>query len=159
MGTLAIAVFATLFLRLWSLQILNGDHQLRDVRIQAPRGAILDRNGQRFVTNIPGLRVQVQITDLPKRRSVRLREIRALARVLGVPALQLGALIRRHRSDPLTPVKVKENVPEQLAFYIMERPEDFPGVQVVPSYLRYYPHRELGAHVLGYVSEISPAQL
>ena len=45
MGTLAIAVFATLFLRLWSLQILNGEqllrasqnNQLRDVRLQAPR--------------------------------------------------------------------------------------------------------------------------
>jgi penicillin-binding protein 2 len=167
MGTLAIAVFATLFLRLWSLQILNGEqllrasqnNQLRDVRIQAPRGAILDRNGQKLVTNIPGLRVQVQITDLPKRRGVRLREIRALARVVGVPALQIGALIRRHRSDPLTPVKVKENVPESLAFYLLERPEDFPGVQVVKSYLRYYPHRELAAHVLGYVSEISADQL
>ena len=167
MGTLAIAVFATLFLRLWSLQILNGDqllrasqnNQLRDVRIQAPRGAILDRNGQRLVTNIAGVRVQVQITDLPKRRSVRLRELRALARVVGVPALQIGALIRRHRNDPLTPVKVKENVPKSLAFYILERQEDFPGVQVVKSYLRYYPHRELAAHVLGYDSEISGEQL
>jgi penicillin-binding protein 2 len=167
MGTLAIAVFATLFLRLWSLQILNGEqllaaaqnNQLRDVRIQAPRGSILDRNGQRLVTNIGGLRVQIQITDLPKRRSVRLHEIRALARLVQVPALQIGATIRRHRSDPLTPVRIKENVPKSLAFYLLERPEDFPGVQIVKNYLRYYPHRELAAHVLGYVSEISPEQL
>ena len=167
MGTLAIAVFATLFLRLWSLQILNGEqllrasqnNQLRDVRIQAPRGPILDRNGQKLVTNIPGLAVQVRITDLPKQRSVRLREIRALARLVGVPATQIGATIRRHRQDPLTPVELKENVPPAMAFYVQERSEDFPGVQIVRSYLRYYPHRELAAHVLGYVSEISAGQL
>ena len=116
MGTLAIAVFATLFLRLWSLQILNGEqllraaqnNQLRDVRVQAPRGPILDRNGQKLVTNVPGLAVQVRITDLPKRRGLRLREIRALARLVKVPVSQLGNTLRRHRNDPLTPVKVKE---------------------------------------------------
>jgi penicillin-binding protein 2 len=167
LGTLAIAIFATLFLRLWSLQILNGEqllrasqnNQLRDVRIQAPRGPILDRNGQKLVTNIPGLAVQIRITDLPKRRSVRLREIRALARLVQVPASQIGNTLRRHRNDPLTPIKVKDNVPNAMAFYVQERAEDFPGVQIVRSYLRYYPHRELAAHVLGYVSEISAGQL
>jgi penicillin-binding protein 2 len=167
MGMLAIGVFATLFLRLWSLQILNGEqllrasqnNQLRDVRIQAPRGPILDRNGQMLVTNIPGLAVQVRITDLPKRRSARLREIRALARVVHLSAIQIGATIRRHRNDPLTPVTVKQNVPRSLAFYLQERADDFPGVQVVKNFLRYYPHQQLAAHVLGYVSEISAQQL
>ena len=32
-------------------------------------------------------------------------------------------------------------------------------MQIVPAYLRYYPHHELAAHVLGYVSEISAAQV
>ncbi len=167
LGTLAIAVFATLFLRLWSLQVLNGEqllrasqnNQLRDVRIQAPRGPILDRNGQMLVTNTPGLAVQVRITDLPKRRSARLREIRALASVVHIPAMQIGATIRRHRNDPLTPVTLKQNVPRSLAFYLSERSDDFPGVQVVKNFLRYYSHQELAAHVLGYVSEISAEQL
>jgi len=43
---LALAIFATLFLRLWSLQVLNGEqllrasqnNQRRDIRVQAPRG-------------------------------------------------------------------------------------------------------------------------
>ena len=51
LGMVAIAVFATLFLRLWSLQILNGqqllraaqNNQRRDVRVPAPRGSIVDR--------------------------------------------------------------------------------------------------------------------
>jgi penicillin-binding protein 2 len=167
LGMLALAVFATLFLRLWSLQVLNGqqllraaqNNQRRDIRVQAPRGPILDRNGQVLVTNVPGTAVQIWISDLPKRRGVRLREIRKLAGVLHVPAGQIGAAVRKHRSDPLTPVKVKDGATQAQVFYLKERAEDFPGVQIAPTYLRYYPHKELAAHVLGYVSEISPGQL
>ncbi len=167
LGMVALAVFATLFLRLWSLQVLNGqqllraaqNNQRRDIRVQAPRGPILDRNGQVLVTNVPGTAVQIWSSDLPKRRGVRLREIRQLARVLHVPAGQIGAAVRKHRSDPLTPVKVKDGASQAQVFYLKERAEDFPGVQIAPTYLRFYPHKELAAHVLGYVSEISPGQL
>ena len=167
LGTLAVAVFAVLFLRLWSLQILNGqqllraaqNNQRREVRIQAPRGSIVDRNGLPLVINVPGTAVQIWQTDLPKRRGVRLRELRTLSRVLQVPAREIGATLRRHRNDPLTPVKIKEGVSEPQALYLNERAEDFRGVKVVSSYLRYYPHRELAAHVLGYVGEISAEQL
>jgi penicillin-binding protein 2 len=167
LGMLAIALFAVLFLRLWSLQILNGEqllraaqnNQLRDVRVQAPRGSILDRNGLPLVTNVPGTVVQIWASDLPKERATRLREIRALARVLQVPAWQIGRTIRRHRDDPLTPVTIKEGVPEAQALYLQERKKDFPGVRVVSAHLRYYPHRELASHVLGYVTEISAEQL
>ena len=167
LGMVALAIFATLFLRLWSLQVLNGqqllraaqNNQRRDIRVQAPRGPILDRNGQVLVTNVPGTAVQIWSSDLPKRRGVRLREIRQLARVLHVPAGQIGAAVRKHRNDPLTPVKVKDGATQAQVFYLKERAEDFPGVQIAPMYLRYYPHKELAAHVLGYVSEISPGQL
>jgi penicillin-binding protein 2 len=164
---LALAIFATLFLRLWSLQVLNGEqllrasqnNQRRDIRVQAPRGPILDRNGEVLVTNVPGRAVQIWSSDLPKRRGVRLREIRALARVLDLPANQIGAAIRRHRHDPLTPIRIKDSASRAQVFYLEERAEDFRGVQIVPAYLRYYPNRELAAHVLGYVSEISKEQV
>jgi penicillin-binding protein 2 len=90
---------------------------------------------------------------------VRVREIRALARVLGLSANQIGAAIRRHRHDPLTPIRIKDSATRAQVFYLEERAEDFHGVQIVPAYLRYYPHHELAAHVLGYVSEISKEQL
>jgi penicillin-binding protein 2 len=167
LGMLALAVFAVLLLRLWSLQVLNGEqllraaqnNQSRDVRLPAPRGPILDRNGKPLVTNVPGQTVQIQVSELPANRAARLREIRALARVLDVPAWQIGRAIRRQRSDLLTPVKVKQGVTKAQALYLQERKSDFLGVEVVDDFLRYYPHRELAAHVLGYVGEISAEQL
>jgi penicillin-binding protein 2 len=167
LGTLAIAVFAVLFLRLWALQVLSGaqylraaqNNQLRTIRLQAPRGPILDRDGRVLVTNVAGNEVQIRPTDLPAPRAARLAELRALSRAVGVPLSQMLAGIRRHRNDPLTPVRVKDGVGEPVVAYLAERQADFPGVQVVNTYLRAYPHGSLAAHVLGYVGEISPAEL
>jgi len=163
----AIAVFVTLFLRLWSLQILNGqqllraaqNNQRRDVRVDAPRGSIVDRNGLPLVTNVPGTAVQIWQTDLPNDRSARLRELRKLARVLQMSPIEIGRTLRRHRNDLLTPVTIKDGASELQVGYLKERRHDFPGVQVANEYLRYYPHKELAAHVLGYVGEISQQQL
>ena len=167
LGVLALAVFAVLFLRLWSLQVLNGEqllraaqnNQRREVRVPAPRGAILDRNGLPLVTNVPGTVVQIDQTSLPKRRNLRLRELRKLARVLRMPAREIGAALRRHRYDLLTPVTIKSDVSELQAEYLIERADDFLGVKVATLPLRYYPHRELAAHVLGYTGEITEEQL
>ena len=60
LGAVTLGLFAVLFLRLWALQVLSGeqylraaqDNQLRTVRIEAPRGAIRDRNGRLLVTNV-----------------------------------------------------------------------------------------------------------
>ena len=57
LGIVAIAVFALLFFRLWSLQVLSGaryldaaqNNQLRTIRVEAPRGPILDREGKVIV--------------------------------------------------------------------------------------------------------------
>jgi penicillin-binding protein 2 len=167
LGMVAVAVFGTLFLRLWSLQILNGEqllraaqnNQRREVRVPAPRGSIVDRNGLPLVINVPGTVVQIDQASLPKRKSIRLRELRKLGRVLKMPARDIGANLRRHRNDLLTPVTIKTDVSELQADYLTERAEDFPAVSVRTIPLRYYPHRELAAHVLGYTGEISQAQL
>jgi penicillin-binding protein 2 len=167
LGMLALAIFAVLFLRLWALQVLSGaqylraaeNNQLRTVRVPAPRGPILDRNGRILVSNRAGTEVQIWPSDLPKNRAVRVRELRRLARVVGIPLSQLAAAIRKGRSDPLTPVTVKTGVGELRVDYLSERKEDFPGVRVASTFLRAYPWGSLAAHVLGYVTEISPDQV
>jgi penicillin-binding protein 2 len=167
LGVLAIVVFAVLFLRLWALQVLSGaqylraaqNNQLRTVRIQAPRGPILDSEGRVLVTNNASTAVQIWPSDLPKQRPVRVQELRTLARVLGVPLSQIAAAIRKHRNDPLTPVTVKYGVTLAQIGYLTEREESFPGVHFAQTYLRQYPYGPLAAQLLGYVGEISPQQL
>jgi penicillin-binding protein 2 len=74
LGGVALALFAIIFFRLWFLQVLSGDQYLvqarenrtRDVRIQAPRGQIVDRNNTRLVDNRPSNVVQLEPQQLPE---------------------------------------------------------------------------------------------
>src|SRR5205085_1610316 len=167
LGMVAIGVFGVLFLRLWALQVLSGSQYLRaaqtnkqrPVRIQAPRGPILDEHGRLLVTNVAARAVQIWPSDLPKRKSARLHELRVLSRIVKVPVDQIAVSIRKHRNDPVTPVTVKDDAGDAQVLYLKERQDDFPGVQIANTYRRFYPRGSLAAHLLGYVSEISPQEL
>ena len=58
-GGVALVVFAIIFFRLWYLQVLSGDQYLaeandnrvREIKVQAPRGEIVDREGRVLVDN------------------------------------------------------------------------------------------------------------
>jgi penicillin-binding protein 2 len=165
LGVLAIAVFAVLFFRLWSLQVLSGPkyleaaqgNQLRVIRLEAPRGTIVDRNGKVIVGNVPGTAVKLWVGDLP--REGRFRLVEHLARVLNVPAGKLAAVVDDRLSDPLNPITVKTAVHDDQVAYLYEHQEEFPGVQIQQTYLRDYRYGSVAAQILGYVGEISAPEL
>jgi penicillin-binding protein 2 len=164
-GAVALAAFAVLFLRLWSLQVLSGDeylnaaqnNQLRLIRIEAPRGPILDRYGRTVVSNVAGTAVQLWVADLPK--TGRNDLVQRLARVLDVSPRALAREVDERRGDPLTPITVKTSVGEEQVNYLYEHKAEFPGVEIVQVYLRDYTYGTLAAQILGYTGEISPAEL
>ncbi len=166
LGFLALTVFAVLFLRLWALQVLSGDkylakandNRVRTLRLDAPRGSILDRNGHVLVSNVAGTRVELWPADLPKRWPVELRELRALAGITGIPSRQILLKLKQHGGDPLTPVVVQTGLHTDQIFYIKEHQAALPGVQLAESWLRRYPYQSLAAQVLGYVGQISAAE-
>jgi penicillin-binding protein 2 len=165
LGAIALIAFGTLFFRLWSLQILSGDsylaaaqdNQLRTIRVEAPRGSILDRNGRVLVRNTAGTAVKLLVGDL--RKQGRYAEIRSLAAVLDVPVLELARKVDEHRSQLTDPITVKSGVSDDEVAYLEEHQDDFPGVQIATTFIRQYPYQSLAAQVLGYVGEISPDQL
>ena len=164
LGFFALALFAVLFLRLWALQVLSGerylaqanDNRVRTLRLEAPRGAILDRAGRVLVTNTPGTRLELWPSDLPKTWAARLAELRRISYVTGVPTKEIVAELAKHGNDPLTPIVVQRGIKPQQYYYLVEHQEEFPGVRLPASYLRKYPYQSLAAQVLGYVGQISP---
>jgi penicillin-binding protein 2 len=166
LACLALGVFALLFLRLWALEVLSGDRYLaqandnrvRTIRVEAPRGPILDRNGRVLVTNVPGWRVELWPTDLPKTGPAQRKELRALSGVTGVSVAEMLAQMRRTDRDPLTPVVVQNGLHTDQVFYLREHAAELPGIRLQQSWLRKYPHQSLAAQVLGYVGQISPDQ-
>jgi penicillin-binding protein 2 len=167
LGGVVLLVFGALFLRLWALEILSGhqylrvaqNNQLRTVRLEAPRGPILDRNGRILVDNHAGTAVALWPSDLPRKWYLRLRELQSLSRIVHVPVKEMLKGIAARKGDPLTPVIVKEPISAAQYTYLSEHRNEFPGLTMPDAFVRHYPHGSLAAQLLGYVSEVAPAQL
>ena len=167
-GGIALAAFAVIFFRLWFLQVLSGDkyvaeakgNQLREIKVQAPRGDIVDREGRVLVRN----RVGEALKLTPDKLSDDIGERRVLYRRLGrLLGMRPRAIERRVNAQfdelPFSQATVKQDVSRDVVMYVGERQEDFRGVEIEPVFLREYPHREIGAHLFGYVGEVNAREL
>jgi penicillin-binding protein 2 len=169
LGGLVVIGFAALVGRLWALQVLAGPHyaaraqanQVRTIRVEAPRGQIVDRNRNVLVTNRPVTAVELWPSGLPNVYARRVAELRELAHVTRVNVRQLTRLIlARHRAgDMLDPIVVRPEAPTAMLTYLQERAADFPGLTLARSYVRRYPHGDLATQLLGYVGQISQPEL
>ena len=108
LGAVVVVAIATVLLRLWSLQILDGqhyralanDHGVLDVRVHPPRGDILDRNGKVLVDNRTVMTLQLRPSDLPSDRGVRRSELSKLGDLLGLSQREIRQRSGRRRSTP-----------------------------------------------------------
>ena len=122
LGVLLLVVFAALFLRLWALQVLAGTkyvdqasaNSFRTVRVQAPRGSIVDRNGRALVINHAATAIQLWPADMPKVYTDRYAELQRLSRLTRVPLYEIARGIKARRGDPLTPVVVRDAASEPM---------------------------------------------
>jgi penicillin-binding protein 2 len=168
LGGVALVLFAIVFFRLWYLQVLSGDeyvsqandNRVREVRIQAPRGDIVDRNGEVLVTNRQATVIQVVPGELPPEGARRDAFYRRLGKVLRMKPKRLERLVDEGVAElPYANVTVKTDAPRAVLNYLQERKRSYPAVAVTDVYLRRYPHDELAAQLIGTVGEISPEEL
>jgi penicillin-binding protein 2 len=167
LGFVAIAVFAVLFLRLWALQVLSGDkyraeannNRVRTLPIDAPRGLILSSDGSVLVGNTIGWSIDLWPADLPKSKTDRLNELQQIGKLTNLTVKHIQTEIAQYGDDPLTPVVLRRGIHQDQIDYFDEHQLDFPGVRLAQTYLRTYPHGSLAAQVLGYVGDITQAEL
>lgn len=166
LGILVIAAFVALYSRLWFLQVLETEqysafaqeNRVRFVYSEPSRGRILDSEGRILVRNRGSNSVTIdkQIVDTPREQRMVLTR---LTKLLDVPLGDLRKRFNDQTVSPYKPVAVANDVDEEDSIYIAENREDFPGVDTEVLPVRFYPHRDLAAHLLGYVGEISPEEL
>jgi penicillin-binding protein 2 len=168
LGAIALALFAIVFLRLWYLQVLSGDkylaeandNRVREVKVEAPRGQIVDRNGTVLVDNRNALVVQLQPDQLPTEARRKARVERRLGHALGMRPATVRKRIRQGvRELPFSPVTIRTDVALTDVLYLQEHQTEFPGVDVERIYLRKYPYHSIGAHLFGTLGEVTEKQL
>ena len=167
-GGIALVAFGVVFFRLWYLQVLSGDkyraeandNRVREIKVQAPRGEIVDRNGKVLVNNRTGLAVRVTPKTLPAKPEDRRDVYRRLGRVLNMSPTRIETRVDRQlKALPYSPATIKQDVPQKTVYFLFENQEDFPGVTVEQEFLREYPHKQVGAQLFGFVREASKEQL
>jgi len=179
---LAVSLFATLFTRLWYVQVVGGDayraqaqdNAVQQIILTPPRGLIVDDMGRPLVANRTAWVVTVDRTVLDNLGRARAADL--LRRVADTVHLSYADVAARTKlcgeagaepppvcwnGSPFQPVTVAEDVSQREALAIQEEAEDFPGVRAEARKVRAYP-RPYGvnaAHVLGYLSPITEAEL
>lgn len=166
---IAIAIFSVVGLRLWYLQVLSGDdyrdqandNRVREVRVQAPRGDILDRDGKVLVANRTQLALTVEPDDLPKRGTPERREtMRGLESVTGDSPAEIEKTITDVRKEaPSSPVILERGLGTGKVYFLRENQSRFPGVTVERVFTRDYKQGTIGAHLFGNVGEVTDEQL
>ena len=166
-GGVALIAFGLVFFRLWYLQVLSGDkyraeanaNQVREIKVQAPRGEIVDREGRVMVNNRASLAVRVTPEKLPEDDSERQDLYERLGKVLAMKPESIERTVERQlKQVPYSPATVKQDVSQNVVFYLAEHQEDFPGVEPEQVFLRTYPQREVGAQLVGYLGEMTEEQ-
>ncbi len=139
--------------RAWDLQVVRADklgrmaeeQYLRDIRLAPKRGTIYDRNGAELAVSVDSDSVWANPRALKRGQVDPARAAARLGRLLEVDP---GVIARRLASNRHF-VWIKRRVsPRQAAAVIALR---IPGVSLLPEARRFYPNRELAAHLLGYV--------
>ena len=168
LGGLALLMFAIIFFRLWYLQVLSGDkylaqardNQIRNVLIQAPRGKIVDRDGNVLVDNRTAYAVTISPDKLPKSQAVKTELYTRLARVLGMTRRDIRTAVRTQlRAQPFAKATIKTDVGRDVFSYILEHQSSFPGISVDQVYLRRYPRHDLAAQIMGTVGRVTAEEL
>ncbi len=175
------ALFATLFARLYYLQVVSGDEytaqaaaqSVREIVVQPERGLIVDDMGRPLVTNRMSWVVSLDrgvldrmdekqrerlLTRVGKQIDLRPRRIDKLLVTCGQDGSEPGVC---WNGSPFQPVPVAQDVDRSVAIRIEEQPEDFPGVVVEQQSVRAYP-QPFGinaAHLLGYLSPVTEDEL
>lgn len=162
---LTVAVFLFLLSGFWELQIGNPDYyseraernRIKALPILAPRGKILDRDGRIIVDN------HASYSLILSRENLKPEHLRAIAEGLDLDYEDLVARLRRfERTRPkYEPIIIKEELtPGELAFVEAHRHnESFPEMELIHAHRRLYPKNGLAAHVIGYIGEVSEAEL
>lgn len=163
-GTILL-LFAVLVVNLFIMQVVrHRDYQAQSVenrqvrlRVRPPRGIILDRDGAMLADNVYIADITVPASAIAKDRPDS-----TLTRLLawfGLPEDKTLARLAQQRERGNTRLVLIANASMPQITLVEERRRLIPGAQVDARARRRYPHGPLLAHVVGYVSEVTPAEL
>lgn len=157
-GALVALVFSVaLGARLFSLQVQEGfinlslaeGNRVRSLPIAAPRGLVLDQDGQILASNEFAYELVVQASrpeDVDK-------ENEEIFQIIGVSKEEVREQIK-NRKNLSGFVTLREKIPREEALVLKSKLPVYGRFEIVPVFIRKYAHESL-AHLIGYVGRFN----
>ena len=178
---LIVSLMVALFGRLFYLQVAAGPKyrdaalsiQSRDVVAPANRGLIVDGFGVPLAMNKAGLAITIDRIAIDKLDDEGVGVMKRLATLLKLKYKDIyqntrlcGELPKGEKAgcwqgSRFQPIPITKSADPDIALQIVERSDEFPGVDAHPVAIRSYPsYLDVNAaHVLGYVGPLTEADL
>lgn len=149
-----------LIYKLFFLQIEEGlanfkiaeGNRTRSILSPAPRGSIVDENGETIVKNETSYQLVCHINKKKDFEKVN----QEVFNLIGINREEVWDKIKK--SDLTGNVVIKEKIPREDALLLKKNLISFEGFEVVPMYIRVYPYRNL-SHSLGYIGRVSKEEV
>ena len=178
---LVVSLMTALFGRLFYLQVAAGPKyreaalsiQSRDVVSPATRGLIVDGYGVPLAMNKAGLAITIDRIAIDKLEDKGVGVMKRLAVLLNLKyadiyqntrlcgELPKGEKVGCWQGSRFQPIPITKSADPDIALQIVERSDEFPGVDAQPVAIRSYPSylNVNAAHVLGYVGPLTESDL
>ncbi len=131
------------------------ENRLREVPLPAPRGIIVDRNGEIIAENVPGYSVSVLAPSADSLRAA----LKRLSGTIEISNAEIEASVRRYRRAPNRPTVILPDAPFDVISVLEEHRVEFPGLIIQSAPKRYYPDGPAIAAFIGYTGEITETEL
>ncbi len=165
LATVAMLLGSLLTVRLWFLQAVDApgleqrvqEVRTRTVKLTSERGRIFDIKGRIMADNERLLTITLDRAVIAGPLA-RQQMWNRLSGALNTSVQELEDRYVSKRYNQLQPVPLKEDVSEDLAIFLRERSEDYPGIDIVENWRREYPYAPMASHVLGFLGAIRTSE-
>ena len=155
---------AALIGRMYYLQVTNrsqyellAEQNRISMRLLTPkRGEIIDRYGRPLATSITDYRVNV----IPEETESLQKTLKALSQYIHISARENDRIVKAaKRQRSFLPISVANNLDWKTFSKINVNMPELAGIQPDMGTTRYYPQKELAAHLVGYVGSVNKEEL
>ena len=165
LASVAMLLGSLLTVRLWFLQAIDApgleqrvqEVRTRTVKLTSERGRIFDIKGRIMADNERLLTITLDRAVIAGPLA-RQQMWNRLSGALNTSVQELEDRYVSKRYNQLQPVPLKEDVSEDLAIFLRERSEDYPGIDIVENWRREYPYAPMASHVLGFLGAIRKSE-
>ena len=149
------AFFRTQIIQHDKFQLKAETNRLRPIPLTPPRGQIYDHVGRVIAENVPGYSVKLLAPSADSLRAV----LHRVAAVVPLDTAHMTEIVRRFRAARYQPVLVFGDADVTTVSRLEEHRAALPGLVIQSEPKRLYPAGGAVAHLVGYVGEVTDADL